>query len=320
MIVIAYAYRMDVEIRHLEALRAVVEEGTFRGAAAVLGYSQAAISQQIAALEQAVGHSVLDRPGGPRAAVLTPTGRILLRHGQAILEELAQARAEVADLHSGTSGRLVCGTFQSASVQLLPSIVRIVLQNNPNLRVRVIEEAENEFLLERLRAGQLDLTFVAGPLTVDDVELHDIGIDPYVVVVADDDQTRELTHYPVTDLIGVGLIGEHPGGTQASIQSALRVHGVNPHYLFRSNDNGAIQAMARTGLGPAIMPLLAVDTADPEVRVLPLDPPIPPRTIQLALPRAPLRTAAAETFARVAVEVGRRRLQRAGHPAGHPHH
>ena len=53
----------QMELRHLRALRAVAEEGSFIGAADILGYSQAAISQQIAGLEAAVGQSLFDRPG-----------------------------------------------------------------------------------------------------------------------------------------------------------------------------------------------------------------------------------------------------------------
>ena len=65
----------DVELRHLRALRAVAEEGSFIGAADLLGFSQAAISQQIAGLERAIGQSVFDRPGGPRRVTLTPAER-----------------------------------------------------------------------------------------------------------------------------------------------------------------------------------------------------------------------------------------------------
>ena len=61
-----------IEIRHLEALRAVVEEGTFTDAGIRLGYSQAAVSQQVAALEAALGESVFDRPGGATAGGAHP--------------------------------------------------------------------------------------------------------------------------------------------------------------------------------------------------------------------------------------------------------
>ena len=73
----------ELELRHLVALDAVATEGTFARAAERLGYTQSAVSQQIAALERAVGEKVFDRPGGPRAVELTPFGAELLR-GDAI--------------------------------------------------------------------------------------------------------------------------------------------------------------------------------------------------------------------------------------------
>ena len=107
----------DVEFRHLKALRAVAEEGSFVGAADVLGFSQAAISQQIAGLEKAVGQSLFDRPGGPKPVTLTPAGRLLLTHADAMVDRLTVAERELSDLATGTAGRLIIGTYQSVSVQ-----------------------------------------------------------------------------------------------------------------------------------------------------------------------------------------------------------
>ena len=62
---------LGVELRHLAALQAIAAEGTFGKAARRLGYTQSAVSQQIATLERIVGERLLDRPGGPRPVALT---------------------------------------------------------------------------------------------------------------------------------------------------------------------------------------------------------------------------------------------------------
>lgn len=69
------------------------------------------------------------------------------------------------------------------------------------------------------------------------------------------------------------LIGQ-PGGNvcQILIDERLAAVGVRPDYMFRSQDNGAVQGMVRSGMGRAIMPLLAVDIDDPDVDVLVSDP------------------------------------------------
>jgi len=301
-----------IEIRHLEALRAVVEEGTFTDAGIRLGYSQAAVSQQVAALEAALGESVFDRPGGPRPVVLTPAGRLALRHAQVVTDRIDQLRADIDALKAGMGGRLACGTFQSVSVESLPTIVNRILTETPDLQVRVDEADENEPLIASLIAGDLDVAFLAGPVQEPDIEVIPLGADPFVAVLANDEYSAELTSYDPMLLNGIGVIGENGGGAQLLIENGLRALGVSVQYVFRTNDNGAMQAMARNGLAPAIMPLLAVDAHDPNVRVLPLNPPIPPRQILIALPRPALRTAAATRFAQIAVEVGQSRLNAGG--------
>lgn len=297
------------DVRHLEALRAVAEEGTFRGAADLLGYSQAAISQQIAGLEALVGSPVFDRPGGPRPVILTPVGRALLRHAEVILERLDAARDEVSDIAAGTGGRLIIGTFQSVAVELLPDIVGRVRQETPGLIMRAIEEDENAPLIERLEAGDIDLAFLAGPIQDASFESIDLGTDPFVVVVSAQDVDARATSVPLRDLISLGLIGEHTGTSQAYIDQHLRDAGISPSYVFRTNDNGAKQAMVRNGMGAAIMPQLAVDLDDPEVVVLPTDPLIPPRSILLALPPASRRSAAIERFVEISRDVAAERLE-----------
>ena len=88
-------WERDLEIKHLVALQAVAGERSFGRAAERLGFTQSAISQQIAALDRVVGEPVFDRPGGPRPVELTPAGQVLLAHAEAVLRQLRQAEEEV---------------------------------------------------------------------------------------------------------------------------------------------------------------------------------------------------------------------------------
>src|SRR4051794_16620309 len=94
----------NVELRHFAALEAVGRTRSFAAAARELGYTQSAISQQIARLEQAAGERLVERPGGPRPVSLTDAGRLLLRHADAIVAQLDAAQADMA-APGGGAGR-----------------------------------------------------------------------------------------------------------------------------------------------------------------------------------------------------------------------
>ena len=115
---------LGLDLRHLVALKAIADEGSFGKAAERLGYTQSAISQQIAALERIVGLRLIERPGGPRPISLTEAGQILLRHADAIQARLLAAKADMSALEAGDAGRLRVGTFQSVGAKIIPRLLR----------------------------------------------------------------------------------------------------------------------------------------------------------------------------------------------------
>src|SRR5689334_17150455 len=96
----------------LEVFRAVARHGSITGAATALRYTQSAVSRQIAALELELGARLFDRLA--RGVALTEEGRCLLGHATAVLDRLALARRDVAEVHAGDAGRLRVGAFATA--------------------------------------------------------------------------------------------------------------------------------------------------------------------------------------------------------------
>src|SRR2546428_374270 len=110
---------MGLELRHLIALKALAEEGSFGRAAQRLGYTQSAISQQIAVLERIVGQRLVDRPGGPKPISLTQAGELLLTHADGITARLSAAQADLSALEAGAAGPLRSGTHHTARAAVL---------------------------------------------------------------------------------------------------------------------------------------------------------------------------------------------------------
>ena len=174
----------DIEIRHLSALKAVAEEGSFGRAATRLGFSQSAVSQQIAALERAVGSPVFDRPGGPKRVELTPTGALLLEHAEAILGRIVTASDDLDRLRTGSAGHLTVGTFQSVSVRILPSVVKAMRAERPGVEIRLHESDDHEAIIEQLLAGSLDVAFVVARIEDPRLDITELFFDPFVAVTA----------------------------------------------------------------------------------------------------------------------------------------
>src|SRR5436190_3261859 len=111
-----------IEVRHLAALQALAEEASFHGAARRLGYSQPAVSQQLAALERIVGTQLVNRPRVSQPLTLTEAGTRLLVHARAVQTSLATAESELSPGSGNVQIRI--GTYQTVSSLLLPHVVR----------------------------------------------------------------------------------------------------------------------------------------------------------------------------------------------------
>jgi DNA-binding transcriptional LysR family regulator len=290
---------LGVELRHFAALQAISEEGTFGRAAQRLGYTQSAISQQIATLEKLVGEQLLERPGGPRPVIVTPAGELLLRHARGIVARLQAARADLEALSSGVGGTLRIGTFQSVGSKVLPALLRQFTPDWPHVEV-TLEEEDDRVLFDRVESGELDLTFGVLPVGDGPLEVFELLRDPYVAVVGRDSELAQRGKVRLRDLQRHRLVGYGVNShCQRNLEISLRARGVEPTYMFRSNDNRTVQSFAEGGVGIAILPRLALEPSEDAV-ILDTEPRLPPRWIVVARHRDRYHSPAAQAFVALA--------------------
>jgi molybdate transport repressor ModE-like protein len=288
---------LGLELRHLVALKAIAEEGTFGAAARRLGYTQSAISQQIATLEKVVGQRLIDRPGGPRPVSLTEPGELLLRHADAIAARLQAAQADLAALSAGDAGPLRVGTYQSVGAKILPSLLREFSAEWPKVQVLLIESADDRDLVELVERGDLDLSFVVLPVGPGPFETVELMRDPYVLVVPTGSPLAQRERAPsMRDILDHPLISYRTCRTTQRVEERLRLAGRDPQIVFRSDDNGTVQGLVAAGVGIAIVPRLTVDESDPSIEIVELGERVPPRLLGVAWHRDRRHTAAAEAF------------------------
>jgi DNA-binding transcriptional LysR family regulator len=294
VVMIAPNRLLGVELRHLAALEAVGRTRSFGRAARELGYTQSAVSQQIAQLERNVGQRLVDRPGGPRAVDLTDAGRLLLRHADAIVAQLDAAQADMAAFAEGAAGPLRVGIFQSVGARILPGLLRRFKEDWPLVEVSVREETDAADLLRFLEHGELDLTFADLPLREGPFESVEVLTDPYVLLVQAGSELAERETAP-----SFRELGGHPVVTWRHVgepETYLRGRVPDLNIVFRSDDNGTLVGLVAEGLGVAVVPQLVVNPRNPAYVALPFGNRIPPRQLAIVWHRDRFRSAAAEAF------------------------
>jgi molybdate transport repressor ModE-like protein len=294
---------LGVEVRHFAALNAVAREGSFGRAADRLGYTQSAVSQQIATLEKIVGETLVERPGGPRAVSLTDAGEVLLRHAEAIVARLDAARADIAALRAGETGALRVGTYQSVGARVLPEVMRRFLKDWPGIELGLSEPATDPELYGLIESGELDLAFCSPPLPDGPFDMLELMSDPYVLLVPAESPLASRASASLDDLVEQPLIGSNTCASGVVVEHELGSRGYDISYAFRSDDNGTVQGLVASGFGVALTPLLAIAPGDDRVKVLRLVPKVPRRQVAVVWHRDRHRSPAARAFIEIARDV-----------------
>jgi DNA-binding transcriptional LysR family regulator len=295
---------LGLDLRHLVALKTIADEGSFGKAAERLGYTQSAISQQIATMEKIVGLRLIERPGGPRPISLTEAGEVLLRHAEAIQARLLAAKADMQALEAGDAGRLRVGTFQSVGTKIIPTLLRRFSETHPHVEVLLRESMEEEELMEMVERGELDLTFWALSKISGPYEWVDLLADPYVLVVPAGSPLAALKRTPTLKEIALHpLIGFNHCASSTAIENSIASTGREPNVVFRSDNNATVQGLVGAGVGISVSPRLTVDEEDSSVEVIDLQGRVPPRVIALVWHRDRHHGPAAQAFVEAAQQV-----------------
>lgn len=295
-----------LEIRHLLALNAVVENGTFSGAAEQLGYTQSAVSQQVGTLERIVGTPLFERPGGPRPVRLTTAGQMLLIHARAVLARVNSAATDLRALSSGERGELRVGTLPSVGTKILPQLLGTFRTEWPGIEILLRESRDSADLIHAVETGEIDLTFIdIGPYDTGPLRVRSLLDDPMVFVAPANAPEAKRRVVSIADIAHLPMIGTRNIGCRQIIDNAFRQAPAPPKYVFRSDDTPTIQGLIGSGLAYAVLPLLTLDENDPNVALLPIRPDAPPRRLGIAWHPERRPTPALMPFIEAAAEVCR---------------
>ena len=266
----------DLSVTGLRIIREVARRGTLTAAAERLGYTQSAVSRQVALMERAAGHPLFDRHA--RGVRLTEAGEIVLRRAEVIFAELEAAGQDLDDLRGRPSaGRLRVGAFSTAFGALVPRALAAFSARRPRTRVE-LREGISPGLAKRAADGRLDLAIVTladeSPPTPETIRLLE---DPLLIAVARQHRLAGRASVAADDLRGERWIS---AGTdsRSPLLGAWTGSSWAPDIAYVARDWTAKLGLAVAGLGITVVPGLAVPILPPTLAVIRIDHPAATRT------------------------------------------
>ncbi|MFD9129129.1 LysR family transcriptional regulator [Kitasatospora sp. NPDC059571] len=246
--------------RHIKTFHEVVTRGSYSAAARALGYTQPAITQQMKALERAVGVPLFTRVG--RGLRLTEAGEALARHAETILDSLGTAQRQIGALARLQAGRVRVCAFPSANATLIPAAMARLLADHPGIRVELLE-AEPPESVQRLLRGECDIALAfqypgvpAAELPPELVETPLLE-DRLTVLLPVGHPLARRHAVRLADLADERWIAGCPR-CRANLLHICADEGYTPDVVFTTDDNLAVQSLVAAGVGVALMPSLVL--------------------------------------------------------------
>jgi DNA-binding transcriptional LysR family regulator len=256
-----------MDLRQLEYFAAVARHRHFRRAAEDLFVTQSAVSQQVRRLEAELGLALLRRTS--RGVEVTPAGEELLARAEAILADVAGARAAM-DAHAGAlRGGVRAAATTGDTLRLAPALARFSAEH-PGVRV-ALRQGSAAAVLDLVATGSVDLAVAAlpgGAPAGGDVEAVALGDEPLVLLVPPGDALAGATGIALWDVRDRPFILGEPGtALRERVVEACGHEGFGPVPLFEVSEPTALRFLVHAGLGVSLVPASWLELPGPEVGV-----------------------------------------------------
>lgn len=264
-----------LDLQRLRALHAVSVHGTVGAAAASLGYTPSAVSQQIAKLERETRTVLLERQG--RGVRLTEQAHHLVAAARELLTIVERAETELEERRGLPAGRLSVGAFASAARGLMPGVLADLARRHPALETR-LTEVDPHVSVDLVAKGALDMAVAhdwdIAPLPVPPgVDQALIGEDVCGLLVPEGHPLAGRQGVRREELGGERWICQPPGRVCHDwLLRTMRAAGHEPNVVHQAEENPTLVALVAAGLGVALIPHLGRGPLPEGVVEVSLDP------------------------------------------------
>jgi LysR family transcriptional regulator, hydrogen peroxide-inducible genes activator len=250
-----------MEIHQLRYFCAVAETRSFSRAAEQSHVSQPSLSQQILKLEDELGARLFDRLG--RSVRLTDLGKTFLPRARAVLRELEAARGDVVEQKDSLGGSISVGVIPTVAPYFLPPLLTSFSRKFPQVQLTVVEEI-TPILLDRLRAGTIDLAILALPLRGHEFDTFPLLTERLFAALPKKHKLSSRKSISLKDLRSQPFLLLRDGhcfrDTAVAACDRARLH---PQIVFESGQFTSLLSMVGAGMGVSIVPAMAVEKGAP---------------------------------------------------------
>jgi LysR family hydrogen peroxide-inducible transcriptional activator len=277
---IGEGYYRSMNLRDLRYLVALADERHFGKAAERCFVSQPTLSAQVRKLEDYLGVPLVERQ--PKRVALTPTGEKIVQRARALLQE-ADAIVELAKTdRDPLAGPLKLALIPTVGPYLLPHVATRLRKDLPRLKL-MLYEYQTEPLLEKLRAGEIDVGVLALPVALDGLEAADLYDEPFTLAVPASHALADHDRIRIDDLRGETLLLLEDGHClrDQALEVCSRIR-VNEAQDYRATSLETLRQMVAAGHGITLLPELAAEApfgGARGLRIKPFAKPAPSRTI-----------------------------------------
>jgi len=255
-------------LSQLGAFVAVVDAGSFSGAARVLEMTQSGVSHAIAGLESELGIVLLRR--GRNGVRPTEAGGRVLGHAREMLTRAEYMRQEASAAAGVERGRLRVGSIWSVAARLLPGILGAFHRRHPGIDI-VLSEGTDQEVEQWLARGVVDVGLLALPSHAP--QARELLQDALVVVLPRGHALASESSLRIEQLVDVPFIMSK-AGCEPLIRAVFARFGAEPTVRYEAREVPTVLGMVEEGLGITIVPELALPTGTSRLHTVPLDPPV----------------------------------------------
>ena len=254
---------MHVSLRQLQVFLCVAQCRSFSQTGQTLGLTQSAVSRAMVELEGQLHVRLLDRT--TREVLLTDAGQLLAQKAAPLLQDLADALAEVADVGHAARGQVRIASSPTLSAALMPACIAACNQALPQIQLKLVDRLQQE-VLAQVRSGDVHFGLVVEPPELGDLDYISLQHDPFVAVLPASHRLVGLKK-PGAALRWDQLRGEplvlldHASGSRRLMDAALLASGCGPKHCPVVQEVGHVTTafrMVEAGIGISIMPRLAI--------------------------------------------------------------